>query len=72
MGSRWPLFLQMKPNLVPHLKLVRDTMLVMSLLVFGISFFQNFMDLLSDVLNPFKKSSGLVSLSLCMGRVFLC
>ena len=72
MGSCKPLFLQMQPNLVPHLNLVRDAMLVMSLLVFGISFFQNFMDLLSDVLNPFNKSSGLVSLSLCMGRVFLC
>lgn len=72
MGSCEPLFLQMQPNLVPHLKLVRDAMLVMSLLVFGISFFQNFMDLLLDVLNPFKKSSGLVSLSLCMGKVFPC
>ena len=72
MGSCEPLFLQMQPNLVPHLKLVRDAMLVMSLLVFGISFFQNFMDLLLDVLNPFKKSSGIVSLDLCMGRVLPC
>ena len=72
MGSCEPLFLQMKPNLVPHLKLVRDAMLVMSLLVFGISFFQNLMDLLSDVLNPFNKSSGLVSLGLGMGIVFPC
>ena len=72
MGSCEPLFLKMQPNLVSHLKLVRNAMLVMSLLVFDIRFFQNFMDLLSDVLNPFKKSSGIVGLGLCMGIFLLC
>ena len=51
MGSCEPLFLQMHPNLVPQLKLVRNSMLVVSLLVFSISFFQNSMDFLSDMLN---------------------
>jgi len=72
MGSREPLFLQMKPNLVPHLKLVRNVIVVMSLLVLGINFFQNFIDFLSDVFNPFNKSIGLFSLSLFMGRVLSC
>ena len=72
MGSCEPFFLQMQPNLVPHLKLVWDAMLVMSLLVFGIRFFQNFMDLLSDVLNLFNKLSGLVDLGLCMGKFLPC
>jgi len=42
MGSREPLFLQMHPNLVPHLKLVRNSMLVVSLIVFGINIFSKF------------------------------
>ena len=55
MGSYEPLFLEMKPNLIPHLQLVWNPMLVMSLLVLSIEIFQNFMDLLVDVLDLFKK-----------------
>ena len=72
MGLCEPLFLQMQPNLVPHLKLMQNSVLVVSLPVFGIGFFQNFMDLLLDVLNPFKKSSGLVNLGLHISRFLLC
>jgi hypothetical protein len=47
-------------------------MLVMSLLVLGIGFLQDVMDLLVDVLNPFNKYGFLINLSLSMGRFFLC
>jgi hypothetical protein len=47
-------------------------MLVMSLLVLGIGFMQDVVDLLADVLNPFNKSNYLINLSLSMGRFSLC
>lgn len=72
MGSRELMFLKMQPHLVPHLKLVRDAMLVVSLFVFGIRFFQTFMDLFLDVLNHFKKLSGLVGLILGLERFLPC
>ena len=72
MGSCEPLFLQMQPNLIPHLELVWNPMLVMSLLVFSIGIFQNVMYMLVDVLDMYNKSSGLISLNLSMGIFLLC
>ena len=50
-GSCGPLFLQMQPNLITHMKLVWHSMLVMLLLVLGIGFLQNVMELLADVIS---------------------
>jgi hypothetical protein len=71
-GSCKMLFLQMKPNLVAHLKLVGNPMLIMTLLILGIGFLQNIMDMLADFLNPFNESSCLVRLRLSMGRFCMC
>jgi hypothetical protein len=49
------LFLQMQPHLITNLKLVWNLMLVMSLLVLGIGFLQDIMNLLLDVLDPFQQ-----------------
>jgi hypothetical protein len=49
MGSCEPLFLQMQPYLISHLKLVWYPMLIVALLVLGIGFLQNIMNLLLDV-----------------------
>ena len=62
----------MQPNLIPHLELVWNPMLVMSLLVFSIGLIQNFMDLLADVMDSFNKSGGLINLGLSMGRFLPC
>ena len=51
MGSCGPIFLQMQPNLITHMKLVWHSMLVMLLLVLGIGFLQNVMELLADVIS---------------------
>ena len=47
-------------------------MLIMALLVLGIGFLQNIMDMLSDVLNLFNKPSGFVSLCVSMRGFSLC
>ena len=65
-------FLQMQPNLITHLVCVWHSMLVMTLLVLGIGFFQNVMDLLANVLDPFHKFGGFINLSLRERRCFLC
>ena len=57
-GSYEELFLQMQPNLVTHLTFVWNPMLIMVLLVVGIGFLQNIMDLLSDVLKLFNEVGG--------------
>ena len=72
MGSYKALFLQIKPDLVSHLKLVWHRMLIMALLVLSIGLQQNIMDLLVDVLNPLNEPSGFVSLRQNMGKSFLC
>jgi hypothetical protein len=54
-GACEALFLQMQPHLITNLKLVWNLMLVMLLLVLGIGFLQDIMNLLLDVLDPFKK-----------------
>ena len=55
------LFLKMQPNLVAHLAFVWNPMLITVLLVLGIGFLQNIMDMLSNVLNLFNEPGGLVS-----------
>ena len=62
----------MKPNIIVHLEFVWNPMLIMALLVFGIGFFQNFMDLLSDVLNLFNEHGGFVSLYVSVRGFNLC
>jgi hypothetical protein len=66
MGPYKVLFLQIKPYLVSHLKLVWYPVLIMVLLVLSISFLQNLMDLLVDVLNPLNESGGFFILRLNM------
>ena len=66
------LFLHMQPNLVTHLEFVWNSMLIMALLVLGIGFLQNIMDLLSDVLNIFNEPGGFISLCGSMRRFNLC
>lgn len=51
MGSSKVLLLQMYLNFVTHWELVWHQMLIMSLLVLSIGFFQYVMDLLEDVLD---------------------
>ena len=60
------LFLQMQPNLVAHLEFVWNLMLIMALLVLGIGFLQNIMNLLSDVMNVFNEPGGFVCLCVSM------
>ena len=72
MGSYEVLFLQMQPKLVAHLEFVWNSMLIMVLLVLGIGFLQNIMDLLSDVLNVFNEPSSFVSLCVTMRGFSLC
>ena len=62
----------MQPNLVAHLEFVWKLMLIMALLVLGIGFIQNIMDLLSDVLNLFNEPSGFASLYVSMRGFDLC
>ena len=62
----------MQPNLVAHLEFVWNLMLIMALLLLGIGFLQNIMDLLLNVLNPFNKPGVFVNLYLSVGRVSLC
>ena len=59
----------MQPNFVAHLEFVRNPLLIMVLLVLGIGFLQNIMDLLSDVLDIFDEPMGFVGLSMSM-RIF--
>jgi hypothetical protein len=72
MGSYEALFLQMQPYLISHLKLVWYPMLIVVLLVLGIGFLQNIMNLLLDVLDSFNKFGYLINLGLSMGGLFLC
>jgi hypothetical protein len=56
----------MKPNLISHLAFMWNLMLIMMLLVLGIDFLQNIMDLFSYVLNLFNEPGGFVSLFVSM------
>ena len=70
-GSYEAIFLQMQPNLVSHLEFVWNLMLIMALLVLGIGFLQNIMDLLSDVLNPFNELGRFVGLCVSIDKSWL-
>jgi hypothetical protein len=71
-GECEALFLQMQPHFITNLKLVWNTMLVMSLLILGIGFLQDIMNLLLDVLDLFKKIGYHICLGLRMGILFMC
>ena len=62
----------MQPNLITHLEFVWNPMLIMALLVLGIGFLQNIMDLLSDVMNLFNEPRGFVGLYVSMRGFVLC
>jgi hypothetical protein len=47
-------------------------MLIVVLLVLGIGFLQNIMNLLLDVIDSFKKFGYSISLNMSMGRLLLC
>ena len=71
-GSYEALFLQMQPNLIAHLKFVWNLMLIMALLVLGIRFLQNIMDLLSDMMNIFNEFGDSIGLCVSMRGFALC
>jgi hypothetical protein len=71
MGPYKVFFFPMQLDLISHMKLVWHPMFIMVLLVLIIGFFQNFMDLSEDVLNPFNEIGGFVSLRLNIGILFL-
>ena len=62
----------MQPNLVTHLEFIWNPMLIMALLVLGIDFLQNIMDMLSGVLNLFNEPGGFVNLYVSMRIFGLC
>ena len=62
----------MKPDLVTNLEFVYNLILIMALLVLGIGFLQNIMDLLSNVLNIFNEPGAFVSLFVSMIGFGLC
>jgi hypothetical protein len=72
LGSCEVIFLQVQPHLISHLKFVWYSMLVVALLVLGIRFMHNIMNLLLDVLDVLKKLGFPINLSLSMGGLFLC
>jgi len=72
MGSYEAHFLQMKPYLISHMKIVCYPMLIVVFLVLGFSFLQNFMNLLMDVVDSFNKFGFSINLDLSMGGLFLC
>jgi hypothetical protein len=72
MGSYEVLFLQMKPYLISHLKLMWYLMLIMALLVIGIGFFQNITNMLLDVLDSLNKFGCSIRFILNMRLFLLC
>jgi hypothetical protein len=65
-------FLQAKPNLDLPPKVCEVPMLIMTLLVLGIGFLQDIMNLLLDVLDALNKFVYPINLNLSMGGLFLC
>jgi hypothetical protein len=72
MGSYEVLFLQMQSYLISHLKFVWYPMLIMVLLVLGIGFLHDIMNLLLDVLDVLNKFGCPISLCFSMRGLFLC
>jgi hypothetical protein len=71
MGSYEMLFLQMKPYLISHLKVVWYMMVIVALIVLGVGFLQNIMNLLLDVLDSLNKFGFSIRFSLNMVGLFL-
>ena len=72
MGSCEALFLQMQPYLISHLKFVWYLMMIVELIVLGIGFLNNIMNLLLDVLDALNKFGCLTNLGMRMGGLFVC
>jgi hypothetical protein len=72
MGSYEVLFLQMKTNLISHLKFVWYPMLIMAFLVLGIGILHNIMKFLFDVLDAHNEFVFPINLCLSMGGLFSC
>ena len=70
-GSSKALLLEMKPNFVSHMELVRHSMEIMSLLVLSIGSIQYVMNLLADVLNALDEVFCFVSFRLDMSQISL-
>ena len=60
----------MQPNFVAHLKLVWHPILIMSLLVLGIRFIQNVVDLLANMLDVLNEVVYLICFRLDMRRIY--
>ena len=66
------LSLQVQPNLITHFEGMWNSMLIMVLLILGIGFLQDVLDLFTNVLNSFNEPGCYVRLCVLMGRVGLC
>ena len=71
-GPGETLFLQVQPNLVTHFEGMWNSMLFMALLILGIGFLQDVMDLFLNVLNSFNEFGCSVPLYVQLGRVVMC
>jgi hypothetical protein len=69
MGSYEALFLQIQPHLVTNLKLVRNPMMVTSLLILGTALLQDITKLLLEVLDPFNNFCCFVYLNMSVGGI---
>jgi hypothetical protein len=72
MGSYKAFFLQVQPNFISHLKLVWHPVLIMALLLLGIGFLQNILNLLADVMDLFNEPGGFFGFGLSTQRFGLC
>ena len=71
-GPGETLFLQVQPNLITHFEGMWNPMLIMVLLILGIGFLQDVLDLFTNVLNSFNEPGCSIFLCVLMGRVDLC
>ena len=70
-GSIEALLLQMQPNFVAHLELVRYSILIMALLVLSIGSVQYIMDLLVDMFNAVNEVVSPIGFGLDVSRICL-
>ncbi|MCY6525157.1 hypothetical protein, partial [Actinobacillus pleuropneumoniae] len=63
--------MQVQPDFITHLKLVWHPMLIMSLLVLGIRFLQNVMDLLANMLDVLNEVIFFICFGLDMSRIYV-
>jgi hypothetical protein len=69
MGGRKAVFLQMQPYLATNMKHVWNSMLVMSMFLFGIGLLQDIMNLLLEVLDWLNKFGCSIFLHLSLGAI---